>query len=456
MNPKGSTPPSSFSDVATFPGPPLDAQRAIASEYRPWRKFRYVAEDHGVNPAHAWAFAKACRLLHWREIPVPRADGGRFGLCAHPRLNRMLHLIDRASGDDVLSVAVGEPVNAAMRKRLQNLFRGQELIPHRMQARTRMSEAAESSIMEGASATRQQALDLLRSGRAPATLGERMILNNYEAMRLLKRRLAEPLSIELILELHTTLTEDTLDDAEACGRFRLASEDVRVVDTRDGSTLFTPPSADKIRPLLKDACDFANGDHTGPRFLHPIVVASILHFLTGYIHPFVDGNGRTARALFYWFALKHGYGIFEYLTISEIIRKGYAQYPQAYLDTETDDGDLTYFVLYHLDVIEKALDRFAEHLETEERRIENSRRFLLRFKDLNLRQRLLLEHALRHPETQYTVKSHMNSNGISINTARADLDDLVRRKLMVTTKRVREVVYLAVPNLTARLEKKRR
>ncbi len=67
---------------------------------------------------------------------------------------------------------------------------------------------------------------------------------------------------------------------------------------------------------------------------------------------------------------------------------------------------------------------------------------------------MLLEHSLRHPGTQYTVKSHMNSNGIVAVTARTDLDDLVRRRLMTTTKRGREVIYLVTSTLAERLARK--
>jgi Fic family protein len=176
--------------------------------------------------------------------------------------------------------------------------------------------------------------------------------------------------------------------------------------------------------------------------------------MLGYEHPFVDGNGRTARAIFYWYALKHGYRIFEYLTISEAVRKGYARYPQAYLDTQVDDGDVTYFVLYKLDVIEQPLDRLSAYLKQEEAKIERRQQLLWLAADLNLRQRLLLEHGLRHPLTRYTVKSHMNSSGISPNTARADLEDLVRRKVMTTTRTGRQVIYLVAAGLADRLATK--
>lgn len=432
----------------------VEAQRRLTSEYRPWRKLRYIAEELGVDPIAAWTFVKARRRHAWRELPLARHEGGNFGLCHHPGMARPLFLIDRASGDDLIARGARAAFKPTVLKRLSSLFGQGETLPSRLQVKTAMFEAAESSIIEGASATREQALDLLRSGRAPKSVGERMILNNHHAMALAKQRLAEPLSLDLLLELQSIVTAGTLDQPDASGRFRTASEDVRVVDTRDGSTIHTPPPADRVVPMLRQVCDFANTNRGTGDFLHPIVAASILHFLVGYVHPFVDGNGRTARAIFYWCALRHGYALFEFLSISEIIRKGFARYPQAFVDAVTDEGDLTYFILYHLDVIEQALDRFAEHLRREEQKIERSERLLRIAKGLNLRQRLLLEHAIRHPATEYTVKSHSNSNGITLMTARTDLDALVRLRLMTTSKRVREVIYHVSPTLKPRLARK--
>jgi len=281
-----------------------------------------------------------------------------------------------------------------------------------------------------------------------------MVINNYIAMQQVKRWLDRPLSIAMLLELQRTLTEGTLQDPAEAGRLRRRDEPVRVVDERDNADVYTPPPAESLPVRLTALCEFANRSHEDEQFIHPIIKASILHFMIGYEHPFVDGNGRTARAVFYWHALRNGYGIFEYTGVSELIRKGFAKYPQAYLDTELDDGDLTYFVLYKLDIIEQSLDRLAEHLRAEEDKVRRSERLLRLSKNLNLRQRLLLEHALRHPATQYTVKSHMNSNGIVAATARADLDQLVRLRLMTTAKRGREVIYLVAPTLADRLAKK--
>lgn len=442
-------PPVGFHDLFAdpnkilLPRPDVPPWDELLADYRPWRKVRYIAREAGIDPVAAWRGVKFSRLQGWRRLDLPRSEGGAFGICIGPHLLEPLHRIDRATGG-------GGP---AFIESDRGLLHDPDQ-RRRFRIRTLMDEAAESSIIEGAATTRRDAVELLRSGRDPVKRSERMIVNNYIAMQQIRSMLDRPLAVEMLLDLQVVLTQGTLDDPSAAGRFRRPDENVRVEDARDQTVIFVPPPADNLRQRLQRLCDFANREHKGAEFLHPIVKASILHFMLGYEHPFVDGNGRTARAIFYWFALKHGYGIFEYLTISEIIRKGFARYPQAYLDTELDDGDLTYFVLYKLDVIEQALDRLAEYLKKEEAKIRRGQELLALAPDLNLRQRLLLEHALRHPTTHYTVKSHANSNGIVLSTARTDLEDLVRRRLMTTTKRGKQVIYMVSPKLVEKLAAK--
>lgn len=410
--------------------------------YRPWRKVSPIARDLGISPEIAWAATKLHRSAYSRPLPLSRGEGGLFVYTESPLIREPLHRIDRA---------VGGGGSATLHPKRGLL--GAEHHRTRLHIRSLMDEAAESSLIEGAATTRKEAIELLKSERPPKTVGERMVVNNYVAMQKVKQILGKELSVEMLTDLQRILTEQTLANPKEAGRLRRADERVQVVSA-DNTVIHVPPPAAALPERLQALCRFANAKHEAEHFLHPIIKASILHFMIGYEHPFCDGNGRTARAIFYWFALRHGYDIFEFVSISEIIRKGYARYPQAFVDVETDDGDLTYFVLYHLDVIERALDRLAEHLEREEAKIERSERLLRIAKGLNLRQRHLLEHALRHPTTEYTAKSHRNSNGIALGTARADLDDLVRRKLMTTSKRVREVIYHVSPTLKDRLARK--
>lgn len=414
----------------------------LQMDYRPWRKVLPIARQRHLDPETAWL---ALKLLRAGRIPLPllQSDGKPFVWCPGNHLLEPLHRIDRAvggGGPASLARKVGPLADEAHRTRLR--------------IRTLMDEAAESSMIEGAATTRKVAVEMLRTGRTPRDKSERMVLNNYVAMQWMKQRVSRPLSTEMLAELQAMLTDGTNPDDER-GRLRRPDEDVRVWDERANESIFVPPPAEALPARLEKLCEFANQTHAGTSFLHPILKACILHFMIGYEHPFVDGNGRTARAIVYWFALRNGYDIFEFIPISELIRAGYAAYPQAYLDSEQDEGDLTYFIVYHLDIIERSIDVFMDRLAHEEQRIERAQHLITLSKGLNPRQRILLDHALRHPLQQYTAKSHSTSNGITNNTARSDLEGLVKKRFLATTRTGREVVYHPAPGLAARLAKKR-
>jgi len=187
--------------------------------------------------------------------------------------------------------------------------------------------------------------------------------------------------------------------------------------------LHTPPLASELEERLKTICEFANDDNAKV-FVHPVLKAIVLHFMIGYDHPFVDGNGRTARALFYWLMAKQGYGLLEFVSISRMIKTAPLQYGKAYLQVETDGNDVTYFLIHQLEVIRKGimalqddLDKKATAIESVEKRLENSKAK----GQLNHRQLSLLKHALEHPNSLYTIQEHQASHGISYQTARTDL-----------------------------------
>src|SRR6201999_3882984 len=100
---------------------------------------------------------------------------------------------------------------------------------------------------------------------------------------------------------------------------------------------YVPPDFNLLEELIERFCDFANSTNDTD-FVHPIIREIILHFLIGYIHPFADGNGRTARALFYWYLLTKGYWLIEYMSVSRIILASKAQYARAYQHTEKDEN----------------------------------------------------------------------------------------------------------------------
>jgi Fic family protein len=317
--------------------------------------------------------------------------------------------------------------------------------------RSLMDEAIESSLLEGAVGTRRDARRMLREKREPRNPSERMIANNYSAMQHVKTRLKEPLTIELLHSVHEILMRDMMAEEEL-GAFRTDYDDVRVEDEGSGEVLHQPPPAAGLEERMQKICDFANADHREDDFIHPIVKAIILHFMIGYEHPYCDGNGRTARAVFYWSALRSGYWLFEFLVISELLRKARTGYRDAYLESERDHGDLTYFIDFNLRKIIEAIGQLEQFLESERLQTDREARISLLDSTLNARQRKLLAAALKHPGDHFTVTSHATTNAITEPTARADLNDLVDKGFMITFKDRQRVVYQLNPKVHTRLD----
>ncbi|MEN8927977.1 MAG: Fic family protein, partial [Flavobacteriales bacterium] len=286
-----------------------------------------------------------------------------------------------------------------------------------------MEEAISSSQIEGANTTRKHAKAMLRKETKPRTKSEQMIVNNYHTIKHITRNRHDKLTPESLLNLHELIAKQTLDDSKDEGCFRVDNS-VHVVDHSKSEVVHTPPSFDQIDQLIKDLCDFFNNDNDSDKFIHPIVKGIIIHFMIGWIHPFVDGNGRTARALFYWYLLKKGYWLTEYLSISKIIQDTKNQYEKAFVYTEIDENDLSYFLTYNLKVMEKsftALKKYIAQKQNDNLQIAN----FVRIPKVNERQAQLLKIVFDQPEVVFSIKEIENRLLVSNYTARTDLKGLV-------------------------------
>jgi Fic family protein len=184
------------------------------------------------------------------------------------------------------------------------------------------------------------------------------------------------------------------------------------------------------------------------------VKAFILHFMLSYEHPFVDGNGRVARALFYWAALRSGYWLTEYVSISSVIAESKIAYGRAFLHTETDGSDLTYFLIYHADILDAAVsklmgfvDRKRKEVAAFEKRIGDKHRP----DAFNHRQSWLLNEFARGRLAHITVEEHKKKNAVSYLTARKDLESLVAARYLQRRKVGITVVYRPVGDLVRAL-----
>lgn len=385
--------------------------------YLHWDQFRFKTPARTAHDlTEAWQRLKLIRFSRRAKIPLFQKTKRRFSLVDVDRMKVQLHRIDTqagavfSTGHDTLTKSSAE----------------------RFLYRSILEEPFSSSVLEGAATTRAIARQMIEQNRAPRTRDERMVLNNYHAMRFIKENAANPLMPEMVLELHRIITADTLDNPGHSGRFRAPGDDINVVDDTTNEILHAPPPASELPERLAQFCTFANRPLESQPFIHPVVHGIILHFMLAYDHPFADGNGRAARALFYWAALRAGYWLFEYVSISAIIKEAPIKYGQAFLYVETDDGDLTYFIDHQMGVIERAIASLHKYLDRQHERAAAIRSLAAMV--LNERQAQVLRDALKSPSAEITIAAHQERTGVSYLTARKDLEELADKRMLIKSR----------------------
>ncbi len=402
------------------------------SSYLYWDKVKYLPITEGINPEETWAVVKNIREGSLQGIPLTDTNQKIFMYSIPSSAQKSLHLIDRG---------------------MEKVLKGQTTKEY--QLRSIMEEAIASSQIEGAATTRAVAKDMLRSGRKARDHGEKMILNNYQTIMKLKEFTDQPLSAETVKAIHRSMAADTLEDPAWEGTYRddenAKEEDKVKVYAPDGTLLHTPPVSSEIESRINLMCQFANKDDESS-FMHPVIKAIILHFWLAYVHPFLDGNGRTSRALFYWYMLKHDYPLIEYLSISSVINKKRSQYLKVFLYSEMDNNDMTYFIMFNLKAINEALDDVVNYIESKRLAEQIATQLHAKFPTLNHRQWPILIDALTSPHKQYTFEKHANTHGTARQTARTDLLELHKLGLLDKRKTGKKFVFTPVADLADKLK----
>jgi Fic family protein len=406
--------------------------------------FHYDQLRHRITPPEKldklWEYLKLARLLSasWLSAKVWNEAMQQL---VPPFVNNTATIQKSCSTVDRLASSAAE-------KERYERFDGAEYLMDELRA----AESIASSQLEGAATTSRVALEMIKVGRQPRDESELMIMGNYRLMQYVSQRGLKKFDINEILALHRMAVEGIDDTKYTPGVLRQEEDDVAVVD-HEGSVVHAPPPANVLPEALAHLCEFINLPHetaNDENYQHPLVKACILHFFIGYLHPFRDGNGRTARALFYWYMLKCGYTAFRYISISKLLKNAPSQYVRAYLYTETDDMDLTYFVNYQCEIVSRAVREYIDYIQQIIETRARLKQWLYEsgiYADLNGRQRDLAAIAIHQPGVLFTAAEISKRMKVSENTARDDLKKLTALGLLRRVKEGKGNVYLSPKSL---------
>ena len=378
----------------------MELAKGYNDKYLHWDKLQYY--DCGrYGQENLWYLMKLLRSGNSKSVDI-----GDFSISYNilNRFQKSLHRIDLALSTGIL------PINGFDDKRKMTLS-----------ISSMMEESIASSQMEGAATTTKDAKRMLRNNTAPKNSSEKMILNNYHAMEFIRSNLEKDLTPELIKELHSIITHDTLESSKYEGSFR-TDNSVAVRDNMTGEIYHEPVSFELITPMIDRLCEFVNDDK---EYIHPIIKGILIHFIIAYIHPFMDGNGRVLRSLFYWYTMREGYSVMEYLSISKAIKEHKGNYEYAYQLSETDGNDVTYFIDYNLDMIMQSIETFTDYLKgkIDERR---ELRDLMDVDDITQRQADILVE-LKNSDTPQNLYELASRLGVSHQTVHNDLKVLIEK-----------------------------
>ncbi len=378
--------------------------------YVPLEDIRYRLEKLGIS-AGDWPKVKK-KVQTFRKMgAIPfffNSLDKKFWYFPSDSINRKLHKVE----------SVGN--------RLYDLIENHNSFKKEFFTNATIEEAITSAIYEGANTTRAKAKALIASNEKPKNRDEFMLINNYETMKWIKENTKHPITNALVLKIHETVSANTLegDDVSFCGKFR---NDSVYIGNHEG-VLHT-----KIEESLKEAINLTTNN---PRFLHALIKGILLHYFIAYIHPFFDGNGRTARTFFYVQAIKNNLKFVELLSISADLKEHGKRYEKSFDLVKEHEHDMTFFIDFCLDSLITAIAKV-------ERKIDYLRSIadFIETEGLNKNQVSLLQRMAINKFSTISIEKHAENISKSREIARQELKDLTEKGFLREIKLGKKHTY---------------
>ncbi len=305
-----------------------------------------------------------------------------------------------------------------------------------LQKKALILESHHSTHIEGTALSFKQAKDILEGKKVKGVNrdDEKELLNYKKAMDFISKYLGkdDPVSEGLIRQVHKILVKDARGENADPGNYRKIQN--YVVNSRTREVVYTPPGPLDVPHLMGEFVEWLNKADD----VSPILVAGIAQFQFVHIHPFIDGNGRTARLLSTLILYKTGYDFKRLFTISEYYDKDRPVYYQAIQSVRNHNMDMTAW-----------LDYFVEGLRSQMEEInEKSKKIIVSEKvvkalaqyNLNLRQEKIIRYLVVNE--QISNEQCQRLCGSIRRTATRDLVSLVEKGLLLKKGELKGAYYI--------------
>lgn len=308
-----------------------------------------------------------------------------------------------------------------------------------MRERATVLEAHHSTRIEGTHLTLEESTKLLGGEEVPGVDPvDALELKNYaRALEYVVTEGAEAKRVDdvVICEIQRQLVEGGRGGQIALGRYR----DVQnyVMDRSTGRVVYTPPPAAEVPRLMREFVDWLNARTS----TSPIVAAGIAHFQLAHIHPFADGNGRTARLLSTLILHREGYDFRRLFALSEYYDRGRRAYYDAIQNVRESGLDLTGWLEYFTHGLTVQLGEVREQGERIIRRDAIAQEM-----GLGDRQRVALGLALDRGRFSL-ADFQIHVPAASRRTLQREIERLIDLGLLVRTGATTDVVYLPAEGL---------
>jgi len=185
------------------------------------------------------------------------------------------------------------------------------------------------------------------------------VLNYRNVLKFIEGFRNESITSETVRHIHSLVADKILPDA-VVGEFRKSQ--VVVKNSQTGEITFRPPPAVEVPFLVTDFLQWINS--VKPDDAHPAIKAGITHYELVRIHPFLDGNGRVARAVATLSLFRDGYDIKKFFSLEEYYDREPMNYYTALQSVATENGNMTHWLEYFIEGIAIELTRIKEKVKT--------------------------------------------------------------------------------------------